>query len=388
MELLKITVSDVSAEIKRLTGYVRYDDGLQDEYWFEYPSEFEVSESGNLWLALLLPLAATINEDLHIPLPLDPRIVDGAADILRIWHSWNSGTSIIKVFADGGLHIIDQRPSLSAAFFSTGLDAFYTSYERPRAKHKILIHGFDLAIDKTNEFKAHLARISKVTELMNNTIIPVATNVRTTRWSKTRWQRVSHGSFLSAIGLLFEKHFREVFIGSSHSNYNNLVPNGSHPLTDVLYSTSRTSLIHSGDGLDRLDKTKYLAQHELALRHLHVCIRGRDGKGQDELNCSHCEKCYRTMIGLDVVGVLDKCDLFDKSRYNYNEVKNIFLNAPDSIGDYLNMAKLAKSQGKTELSAGIHKCIRRSRLLRFLNCLNKTPILWRIPHAMEKNSIY
>lgn len=388
MELLKTYISDIDGRTKRITGAVKYDDGVEEEYWFEYPSDYEISESGNPWMTLLLPLAATLDEELHISLPLDPRIVDGAADILRIWQSWNSGTSIIKVFADGGLNIIDQRPSQSAAFFSTGLDAFYTSYERPRAKHKILIHGFDLAIDKTEEFKSHLARISKVTELMDNKIIPVATNVRTTRWNKARWQRVSHGSFLSSIGLLFEKHFHEVFIGSSHNDYNNLVPNGSHPLSDVLYSTSRTSLIHSGDGIGRLDKTRYLAQHELALRHLHVCIRGRDGKGQDELNCSHCEKCYRTMIGLDVVGVLDKCDLFDKNRYNYDEVGNIFLNAPDGISDYLHMAKLAKSQGKTELSAGIHKCLRRSRLLRFLSCLNKTPILWRIPHAMEKNSIY
>ena len=132
MKLLRTTITNVSEDAKRLSGFVRYDDGAVDEYWFEYPALFEISESGNPWLAALLPMAATIGEDLSISLPVDKRLLDGANDILRFWNAFDVGTSIIKINAAGGLETPDLRPEATASFFSTGVDAFYTVYDVPR----------------------------------------------------------------------------------------------------------------------------------------------------------------------------------------------------------------------------------------------------------------
>ncbi len=387
MKLLGTDVTGVSEDTNRITGYIKYDDGSEDEYWFEYPAGYDISESGNPWLVIMLPMAATIGEDIHISLPLDQRLVEGSEDILRIWKSWETGTSIISIHAEGGFATIEDQPTESAVFFSSGVDAFYTAYKRPRAKYKILIHGMDINIDKKDEFEAHQERISKVTDELGGVFIPVASNIRKTKWSATRWQAVSHGSLLASISLLFERYFHEAFIASSHNDYAHLSPGGSHPLSDPLFSTSRTNIIHNADGVSRFEKIKYLAQHNLALRHMHVCIRGRDGKGQDEINCSHCEKCYRTMIALDLVGALDKTEQFDLSRYNYSEVQNVFLNTPHYTDDYIKMAKLAQSQGKTELANGIRKCMRRSALLRFLYPTERIPFVWRIFYKMYNNSI-
>tara|TARA_R110002094_G_scaffold116559_2_gene112421 strand:+ start:5454 stop:5912 length:459 start_codon:yes stop_codon:yes gene_type:complete len=152
MELLRTAITDVTKGVKRLTGIVKYDDGFEDEYWFEYPSNIKISDSGNPWLAALLPLAATLGEDLTINLPVDPRLVDGAGDILRFWNAFEEmETSIISITAKGGFKVLDHYPQDSASFFSSGVDAFYTAYMKPRAKYKILIHGFDLDISKENE---------------------------------------------------------------------------------------------------------------------------------------------------------------------------------------------------------------------------------------------
>lgn len=388
MELLNTTITNVSEDEKRLSGFVRYDDGSVDEYWFEYPAQFEISESGNPWLAALLPMAATIGEDLSISLPVDPRLVDGAEDILRFWNSFDEGTSIIKINATSGVDVPDLKPTEAASFFSTGVDAFYTAYKVPRAKYKILIHGFDIAIDKEQEFKLHCDRIGKVVDEMGQTMIPLRTNIRKTRWQQTKWQRVSHGASLAAIGLLFEKHFSEIFVPSSTSNFKNLGIWGSHPLTDPLYSTSRTSIITNGDGLNRYEKLKSLISHDLVLDNLHVCIRGKDGSGQDEVNCSYCEKCYRTMIALDLLGVLEKCELFDLKKYRHEDVYKIFVTNDDSIDMYRAMVKLAKQQGKHKLATGIEKCIRRSKKVESLSVLDEVPLLWKVSNNLMDNSIY
>ncbi|MEZ5756872.1 MAG: hypothetical protein R3D86_01475 [Emcibacteraceae bacterium] len=388
MELIKTEISDISEGVKRITGFVRYDDGYIDEYWYEYPAQFEVSETGNPWLVALLPMASTINEDLVISLPVDQRLLDGVNNIQRFWFDWNMGTNIIKIKADNIEKVNKTLPDNSASFFSSGVDAFYTAYNKPRAKYKILIHGFDLSISKSEEFRIHSARISKVVKEMGQEIIIVRTNIRQTRWQKTRWQAISHGAALASIGLMFENYFAEIFIPSSVSRYTYLDCWGSHPVTDPLFSTSRTSFIDDGDGLNRFDKVKLLANQDIALKNLHVCIRGKDGSGQDEVNCSHCEKCYRTMIALDLAGCLDKCVLFDKEKYHYSEIPNIYINDVEGNPEYEPMAKEALRQNNPELAEAIRKAISRSKLMNKIKFMENMPILWRIPYQMLKNSIY
>ncbi len=388
MDLLSIKIETISLKKNRLSGMVKYDDGFEEEYWFEYPSSYSISQSGNPWLAALLPLAATIGEDIHISLPVDPRLLDGVNDILRIWQSWYPSMKEISIVTENSTGIIDNIPSDSVSFFSSGIDAFYTVYKKPRAKFRILIHGFDISISKQNAFKVHCERIKKITDVLGDTLVPVATNLRQTRWKQALWQEVSHGSALASIALLFEQYFKEVFIPSSHYNYASLGPWGSHPLSDPLFSTSKTNLIHDGDGVSRFDKVSFLSQYDLVLENLHVCIRGKDATGQDETNCSHCEKCYRTMIALEIENKLDQSVLFDKSKFNVAEIKFTYLSDAKKEEDYTDMQEYAKEKGRDDIANAIRKCIRRSKFVNLLTRLDNIPFLWRIPARLIKNSIY
>lgn len=75
------------------------------------------------------------------------------------------------------------------------------------------------------------------------------------------------------------------------------------------FSTKTLTLYSEGLGLTRLKKLKELTNFEPAQKFLNVCLKEGD-------NCNTCEKCVRTLLGLDALGALDKFrDVFDIDYY-------------------------------------------------------------------------
>ena len=79
----------------------------------------------------------------------------------------------------------------------------------------------------------------------------MATNARelTDRYVNTSW---SSGGFLASVGLCLQKVFREVLIAASDT-YGQLVPWGSHPHVDPLWSTESLAFVHDGCEATRLE---------------------------------------------------------------------------------------------------------------------------------------
>lgn len=79
-----------------------------------------------------------------------------------------------------------------------------------------------------------------------------------------------------------------------------------------LLSTDQLRIESSGAGVTRQNKLKKVAEYEPSYKSLNVCIK-------EAHNCSRCEKCIRTMLGLDALGQLEKYgDVFDLEFYNKN----------------------------------------------------------------------
>src|SRR5690348_5680570 len=113
---------------QRLTGIVQYADGVREEYWFE--CGWAMTGSGSPWLAALLPLAATLGEPLEIPLPVDPLFLARADEILRLWRQWLPRMQVVAVTAPRDDRPA-PRPEAIAAFFSAGVDSFFTALRYP-----------------------------------------------------------------------------------------------------------------------------------------------------------------------------------------------------------------------------------------------------------------
>lgn len=79
------------------------------------------------------------------------------------------------------------------------------------------------------------------------------------------------------------------------------------------FYTSSIKIISEGGTVTRLEKTKVVSNYEPSFKYLNVCTQTIE-------NCCRCEKCIRTMLGLDAIGKLDDYRLvFDVEYYKNNK---------------------------------------------------------------------
>ena len=96
-----------------------------------------------------------------------------------------------------------------------------------------------------------------------------------------------------------------------------------------------------------------LSKSQLALDNLRVCWRNRPVK----FNCGVCEKCIRTMVNLEISGVLDKCKTFNR-KLTLSMVANT---TADKLTHRINMQEnydaLAQSGDNPQLLKALSKSL-------------------------------
>ena len=85
----------------------------------------------------------------------------------------------------------------------------------------------------------------------------------------SRWNRCSRTR--SCCGIV-SQGFTEVNIAFTY-DWEHLFPWGSHPKLDPLWSNGKVLLSHDGCEATRLDKTRLVSEHPIALETLRVCLR-------------------------------------------------------------------------------------------------------------------
>ena len=77
-------------------------------------------------------------------------------------------------------------------------------------------------------------------------------------------------------------------------------------------STETFTAYNSNSAMNRNEKIQFISKFPATYKHLTVCYTGSE-------NCGRCTKCLRTLLALDVLGVLDKySDSFDTEYYKNN----------------------------------------------------------------------
>jgi hypothetical protein len=285
--------------------------------WFEFPVEFapSVACNGDPFLPILLLLAMRHRSRLTLEMDVSPELLSKTRRIMGIYQDWTRGSDealeMVEIEAVPGLP--RKRGAASGAFFTCGVDSFYTLLKNlarypegdPRLiSYLLLVHGFDIPLEGEEDlFRRVRANAGLVAQTCRKTLIPVKTNARALLRS-IDWGD-SHGAALAGVALALEPLLHTVFIPSTAS-YLELAPNGSHPALDPLWSTEALECIHDGAESTRGDKIQFISSSSLALRCLRVCWENPNGA----YNCGRCEKCLRTMVQLQVCGVLDRAETF------------------------------------------------------------------------------
>jgi hypothetical protein len=394
MRVDNITVTHLPDGKQRLSGVVRYDDGNSEEYWFTAPADVKVSTSGNPWVAVLLPLAAVTGQNIEIDLPVDPWLLQNAECLLALWQVWHPGkTKQIRISATPGP--IHERPIDVLSPFTAGVDAFFTVLRHPECKRYVNVLGLDMPLRNQAAYDRLLGRLSGAASELGATMIPMSTNVRETLWGQMPWESFSSGAALAGTFLVLEREFGTILIPSSYE-YRTLFTAdasrrkrrtwGTHPLSDPLYSTSRTQIIHEGMSHSRIQKTEFISNHEIVLKNLHVCFQGQDTHGQDDTNCCTCSKCYRTMIVLEILGKLEDCALFDHSKFDLEKIARLDTSSPLSEAIFTDIKTLALEHGRTDIAEQIDRSLRRSKWVAKFDGLQNMRLLWRVPSMLRQHA--
>lgn len=343
----------------RLTGEVVFDTpGLAaQELWFEVPGEHagDVSKLGDAWLACLLALAARRGETLRLCEPVDGQLLRSAHELLRIWACWYPPMRQVAIEAAARSAASESDGRRTASVFSGGVDSFFTAIdggEPDRVDDLITIPGFGIRRD--DEAVASVRdSLSAAADALGKTLVVVRTNVTAGAGLGYPWE-LSHSGVLAAAGLLLERRYARVLIPSTHG-YGYLAPGGSHPLTDPLFSTAQTQIIHHGSAYSRAAKLERIAGERVVQRSLQVCVMRSDR------NCGVCRKCYCTMLHLDVLGLLPAYrDAFPIAAYDAGAVATIDSEGWD-VRSYLECVReRAEQRGRADVAAAIRRGFRRT----------------------------
>lgn len=364
------------------------------EIWFEVEDHLskDITQSSTPWIIAMLPYAMESGDIIETDIPSDAYFVEnmrGIAATWKQWYPWLKSTEIrCPITADGDYNAAGRR---TAAFFSSGVDSWFSilrhcpdrdSSAVGRIDDLMSVHGLDIPLDKADAFEALRSQLQRGADLVNKELIILRTNLRrqNSLWARG-WGWLTHGAGLSAIGHLLDRRLSRVIIGSTHP-HGHLIPWGSHPMTDPMFSSSHLSVTHDGAVFNRVDKTRLLARHPEALALLHICW-----KHGNERNCGKCAKCIRTMATLNLLGVERADDIFDEpfclSKLSANFVSD------ENEDEFMTEVKvLAESVENPDMLEALDHSLTVSRRIRpLINAITRMrhwPYVWRFEVPLRK----
>lgn len=263
--------------------------------WYRFPAHFHRQLRGDAFLAAGLLPAMRVNRPIHVDstLPVSPDLLtrlDRLQDIFRLWFPW---ATRIPIVVDRESPAPDG--SAVAALFSGGVDSSYTLAQgRTTIDHLLFVDRVDTGKQPDRATYDHvLPSMRRRADAFGATLVECSTNAKEFGHRyEIDWHDMMGGTFS---GLAMLLGLRELRFPSS-ATWADLVPSGTHPVTDPIWGTEALTVVHHGANRKRIEKLATVLREPMLREHLRVCMQG----GLE--NCGSCEKCLRTMAGLRAAG--------------------------------------------------------------------------------------
>ena len=331
--------------------------------WLRYPAACLPAlsaENGDAFVAAFLPIAMALGENLEIEARVSPRLLNSIPLIQEIYRTWDPRLAKSTVHVERRLpKELPRNRQNVGLFFSLGVDSsyallknFHEAAPETAISQLITVEGFDVYLWETGRFSRMLSSVNEVARHFGKSVLTVTTNLRELTDRVIDWVDLYHGPALAAVVLSLGGLLRRVHI-SAGQTYSRLFKSGSHPLLDPLWSTEDTEFIHDGLEATRLAKLRRIATAPILLEHLRVCAAD-DTSGV--FNCGRCEKCIRTMLGLEAIGALEQCPTLPM-EIGADRVRNLVIKNP-AVQEF--MAEILSELPMGDLSAALTECLRRN----------------------------
>lgn len=335
-----------------ITSQIEYDHDhdLPNELWFSVEEQHREYTSSRVdaFASSLILLASAIGEDIEVRGEFSPQLMFGLREYLKIQAFWSGSNHTININADSLTP--SKRNSdkfVASCNISGGIDSFYTLWSQlpenePIAELQIQygIYGEGLSFPVTDGHSrnSYAPNLKKLINSLGLELLVVNSNLPQFRVPNDVWIGIGRGR--TAIPLLFSPLITNHFIPSTHSYYA-LKPWPAHPLLDHLYSIESLRIFTHAAEFNRFEKLKKIANWPPLYEFLQVCNR----INLNTLNCCRCNKCYQTMIPLDILGVKDNTTAFHLPLRKIDLLQN-YIDSYDLYLQFNMMANHAWSEGK------------------------------------------
>ncbi len=294
----------------------------EDQIYFKVHKKFEsylCLDASPFATVLLIP-SMKRGEDLVINGTISKKLYQNLLKLVEICSGWNVGLKPIKIKVKG-FTPENQTPKYIASFFSGGVDSFYTYLKNKNNKdgkltHLILVNGFDIELENKKLWQITKTRAEKIAKQEGVELIEIETNMRLLVGDIFDWT-YNYGACMGAIALLLRNGIKKAYIASSFTTEEQF-PAGSMLEIDEYWGSDKLTIVHDGAEATRIEKVRKIASSPLVLENLRVCYHNHD----NPYNCGKCDKCLRTMIGLQIAGKLKDAKTFPH-QIDLNLVKKL-----------------------------------------------------------------
>lgn len=320
-----IKVRNILIENNRIEYYLQVEGDVKKYFnenvnmFVEYNSEIDEVPEGIAVIPLLtniLPVAWFTDSEIQVE-TIDKSFYECIDDIKQGYIDMHINANLKGTFRANNIVDYKYEPhNRCATFFSGGVDSMSTLITRINEKPDLItVWGADILLDNKEAWLKVENEVVKFAKknLLNNIIIKSNFKkfINEQRLDKSFgkdmndlwWHGAQHG--IGLIGLVapyaFINKMRMIYIPSSYSVKDGHVSCASYPTIDNKVKFGGCNVLHEGFENTRQDKVKNISRYikekdkDLFIR---VCWKSSDGK-----NCSTCEKCSRTIMGLIAEGV-------------------------------------------------------------------------------------
>ncbi len=229
----------------------------------------------------------------------------------------------------------------SAMLFSGGVDAYATYFRNVHLNLDLItILGADVRIEDKKQWNTVVSLNENERLLNKNSKFYIESNLRTFYTYKVDlllndlgwWGKVQHGLALNGIlaPLSIINGYSTIYIASSYTD-NIEIAWGSTPQIDNAIQWAKTKINHDGYELKRQQKVEQIVSFVSKIQgnlNLRVCY----SELNNGINCSKCEKCYRTILGI-ILSKGNPLDFgFEVNSSVYDSVLNKFASGFGSKG--------------------------------------------------------
>ena len=280
--------------LKTENGFNELGGFLDDDYiYFRTPEKFQLHLSADWFIGVALLEAMVTNRSIEIDasVPVSQDLCNSLHEMQSIFACWNPNLSVVDILCQ---KTSTEEPFTAVgSFFSAGVDSSHALIRHmDDITHLIMLRVFDMGDDQESWDKRVINQ-TDFAKSMGKTLISLETNARDWTDDKMIAWGFAHGLLISSAGTALG--MKRLYVPSSHT-YDELFPWGSHPLSDPMWSTESTSVLHDGASYRRGEKTRDILEHPDVANNLQVCWNNI------HKNCGQCAKCIRSMTAVHLLG--------------------------------------------------------------------------------------